>query len=200
MEDGRRSRGYLPHIDGAGLTQFVSFHLADALPVGALEQMKAEIAGLPESERKAELGRRVEAYCDAGHGECQLRDPRVARLLQEKLFEHHGTWYTLHAWCVMPNHGHALLTPLPGLSWSEGMRRVKGGSAFHINHLLGRQGRLWQPESYDVWMRSESHFWGVVKYIEWNPVKAKIVRDPKLHPWSSANDAAWARFKTLHPG
>ena len=165
MED-RRSRGYLPHIEGAGLTQFVTFHLADALPAGALETIRAETARLPEGERKLALGKKVESYCDAGHGECHLRDPRAARLLQEKLFEHHGTLYHLHAWCLMPNHGHVLLTPCPGVSLSLAMHRIKGGSSYGINRLLGREGRFWQPESYDVFMRSERHFWGVVRYIE----------------------------------
>ena len=113
MEEGHRFRGYLPHVEGAGLTQFVSFRLADALPFHVLEEMKSEIAKLPEGERRAEMGQRVEAYCDAGHGECHLRDPRAARLLQEKLFEFHGRLYRLHAWSVMPNHRHALLTPCP---------------------------------------------------------------------------------------
>ena len=198
MED-RRSRGYLPHIDGESLTQFVAFHLADALPASVLEMIRAEVAQLPEGERKAALGKRVEAYCDEGHGECYLRDPRAARLLQERLFEGHGRLYRLHAWCVMPNHGHVLLTPCPGVSLSLAMRMIKGGSSNAVNRVVGRSGRLWQPESYDVYMRSEGHFWGVVRYIEWNPVKAKIVGDPKMHPWSSANDAAWARFESF-PG
>lgn len=200
MDEGRRSRGYLPHIDGEGLTQFVTFHLADALPLFALEEMKSSIVRLPEGERRADLARRVEAYCDAGHGACLLADPRAARLLQEKLFEGHGTLYELHAWCVMPNHAHVLLTPCQGLSLGSVMQRIKGGSSVEINRLFDRQGRLWQPESYDVWMRSEKHFEGVARYIEWNPVKANFVQDPKLFAWSSANDSAQARLKQLRPG
>jgi len=200
MEEGRRSRGYLPHIEGANLTQFVTFHLADALPKDALEEMRIALAELPEGERKKDLARRVEAYCDAGYGECHLRDPRVARLLEKKFFAHHGDIYHLHAWCVMPNHAHVLLTPSPGVSLSLAMQRIKGGSAIETNRLLGREGRLWQPEYYDVFMRSETHFWGVMKYIEWNPVKVGIVRDPKLFDWSSANDEAWARFERHRPG
>ena len=81
------------------------------------------------------------------------------------------------------------------------MQRIKGGSAFEINRLLGRTGRLWQAESYDVWIRNEAQFHKVAKYIEWNPVKAKIVRDPMLFPWSSANPGAWARFEMFsEPG
>jgi len=200
MEDGRRSRGYLPHIDGAERTQFVTFHLADALPKDVVEKMRAEVETLPESERKNALAKRVEAYCDAGYGACVLRDPRAALALERKLFEHHGRLYTLHAWCIMPNHGHVLLTPCPGVSLSLGMQRIKGGSAVEINRLLGRRGRLWQPESFDVWMRSDDHFWGVAKYIEWNPVKAGLVGDPKLFSWSSANDEAWRRFENHFPG
>ena len=197
MEEGRRSRGYLPHVEGHGLTQFVTFHLSDALPVRALEEMKSALAELPESERKIEMARRIETYCDEGHGECHLRDPRVARLLQEKVLEHHGKLYGLHAWCVMPNHAHVLLTPNPSVSLALAMQRIKGGSAFEINRLLNREGRFWQPESYDTWIRNENHFWGVTRYIEWNPLKAKLCRDPSLYPWSSGNEAAKRR---LAPG
>ena len=200
MEEGRRSRGFLPHIDGNGLTQFVTFHLADALPAHVLDEMRAEVAKLPEGERKRALSSRVEAYCDAGHGECHLRDPRAARLLQEKLFEFHNEFYELHAWCVMPNHGHAMLTPYPNIGLDICMQRIKGGSSFEINRVLSRGGRLWQTESYDVWIRNEKHFSAVRRYIERNPVKAKIVRDPVLHPWSSANRASWKRFEELSPG
>ena len=200
MDEGRRSRGYLPHIDGEDLTQFVSFHLADALPAHAVAGMEAALKALPDGERKVEMVRRVEADCDAGHGECHLRDPRAARLLQERLLALHGSLYRLHAWSVMPNHGHVLLTPCPGVGLDTVMHRIKGGSSFEINRLLGRSGRLWQPESCDVFMRGEGHFWGVVKYIEWNPVKAGLCRDPKFWPWSSASDAAWARFMHIHPG
>ena len=182
--EGRYSRGYLPHIEAPGVAQFVTWRLSDALPASAVEAIKAE------------MSRRVEAYCDAGAGECLLRDPRVARVCQETLFAHHRRLYRLHAWAVMPNHVHALLTPETGVSLANAMHRIKGGSSHAINRLLGRR-RLWQPESLDRWIRDERHFEGVRNYIEWNPVKARLCRDPKLQPWSSANDAAWARFGNL---
>ena len=97
----------------------------------------------------------------------------------------------------MPNHVHALLTPEPSVSLAGAMHRIKGASSREINRLFGRSGRLWQPESLDRWIRDETHFEGVRRYIEWNPVKAKLCRDPKLWPWSSANDAARARLEGL---
>lgn len=114
-ERGWRSRGYLPHIDKEGLTQFITWRTADSLPSHVVEAWKEELKSTPDQERRIELARRTEAYCDAGHGECLLQDPRAGRAAQECLFHDHGSFYLLHAWVVMPNHIHVLLTPAPGI-------------------------------------------------------------------------------------
>ncbi|QQO52966.1 MAG: hypothetical protein N838_05870 [Thiohalocapsa sp. PB-PSB1] len=51
---GWYSRGYLPHLDVAGLVQHVTFHLADSLPRSALEQMQASVAEIPEDRQALE--------------------------------------------------------------------------------------------------------------------------------------------------
>jgi REP element-mobilizing transposase RayT len=200
MKKGWYSRGYLPHIDAPGLTQFLTWRLGDAVPELVLQSWQDEVASLPENDRKKELLRRVEAYCDAGHGSCLLSDPRCARVVQESLFHDHGRRYVLHAWSVMPNHVHALLTPFEREALGDIVGAVKGVTAKRINRLLRQQGALWQEDYFDRFMRDAEHFERVRHYIEWNPVKAKLCTDPARFPWSSANPNARKRLEVVFAG
>lgn len=69
-------------------------------------------------ERRAERMRRIEAALDAGAGSCFLRRPEVARVIKSSLFRFDGQRYQFHAWCIMPNHVHALVTPAPAITLS----------------------------------------------------------------------------------
>jgi REP element-mobilizing transposase RayT len=176
----------LPHIDAGAQPQFLTWRLADSLPASLFLQWKEELAGAPDEERRKTLAKLVNDECDAGRGECVLRQPLVARTVQETLRFDHGRRYDLHAWVVMPNHVHVLLTPRENVTLDEIMRTQKSISSTRINKLLGASGRLWQPDYFDRLIRDEKHFNGVVRYIEWNPVKAKLCADPADWPWSSA--------------
>ncbi len=189
MDEGRGwySRGYLPHIDSAGRTQFLTWRLDDALPAHVVQKWKLELGILTDEKKKAELMRRIEAYCDAGHGSCVLKDPRAARAAQDVLLRLHIDLYKLHAWVIMPNHVHALLTPNVDVSLAEVLKRVKGASSREVNLAVKRSGQLWEADYFDRLIRNPEHYRAVANYIEWNPVKAKLAPDPKLWAWSSAN-------------
>ena len=99
--------------------------------------------------------------------------------------------YDLHAYCVMANHVHALLTPLTRIR--NITRAVKGIAAQAGNRLLHRTGeRFWQDESFDHWVRTEGEFIRIQKYIENNPVKAGLVAKAENSSWSSRLWAAQA--------
>jgi REP element-mobilizing transposase RayT len=164
----------------------LTWRLADSLPAVLLRQWKEELASAPDDERRRKLSKLVNDECDAGRGRCILRQPLAARIVQETLRFDHGRRYTLHAWVVMPNHVHVLLTPLEGVSLEEILRTQKSISSTKINKLLGESGRLWQPDYFDRLIRDEDHFAGVIHYIHWNPVKAKLCSDSADWPWSSA--------------
>lgn len=189
MDDRKvfHTRGYLPHLDPECGTQFVTWRLADALPPAAIQEITDHIDHLPESERKRERYRRVEAYLDAGHGSCILRRPDVAIVLQSILREGDGGLYHLHRWVIMPNHVHVLLTLEQYAELGHVIQRIKGSTSHAINRLLGQSGRLWQPEYFDRLIRDAAHLEKVGQYIEWNPVKAKLCADPKHWPYSSAS-------------
>ncbi|MCH8815659.1 MAG: transposase [Chloroflexi bacterium] len=188
---GRYSRGYLPHIDDGQATQFVAFRLADSMPSSVMNTWRAELAKLPDTERKREMYVRIEAYLDAGHGSCVLGRSAAASAVQDTLLMYAQDRYFLHEWVVMLNHVHALLTPRKYQSLAMIMQSIKGHSARQVHAAIGGEGRLWQPDYFDRMIRDEEHFEKVGKYITWNPVKAGLCKDPTLWMHSSAN----ARFR-----
>jgi putative transposase len=96
--------------------------------------------------------------------------------------------YSLHAFVVMPNHVHLLVTaavPLPQLTKS-----LKSITAKRANGLLALTGSpFWQEESYDHVARNQREFETIRRYIEENPVRAGLVREAREYRWSSAG---WA--------
>lgn len=90
---GWHTRGYLPHFDKPGLVQMVTYRLVDAMP----RERRAEWESVLELKDKREKHRRIEAYLDAGHGSCILRQARVAAIVQENLLHGDGRRYRLLA-------------------------------------------------------------------------------------------------------
>ncbi len=131
------------------------------------------------------LRRRIEAYLDRGEGQAWLRDPRIAGLVQDALRHFDGTRYHLHAWTVMPNHIHALLTLTTGGDLSAVVHSWKSYTAKAANRALGRTGTFWQADYFDRGIRDQRHFAAVVSYIEENPVKAGLCATSDAWPYSS---------------
>ena len=190
---GWYSRGYLPHIDAGAVPQFLTWRLADSCPAELIEKWREELRGKPEEERKQQLYSRVEKYLDQGLGSCVLRNPIAGRIVQDGLLFYHLVHYDLHAWSVMPNHVHCLLTPYEGVEFETFLKPLKGYTSREINKAFGGRGNRWQVDFFDRLIRDEGHFHRVSKYIEWNPVKAGLCSDPKHWAFSSANEVAMGR-------
>jgi REP element-mobilizing transposase RayT len=94
--------------------------------------------------------------------------------------------YRLHAFVVMANHVHLLITPLRAVGRLT--NALKGVSARECNKILGRTGNhFWQDESFDHWVRTANESERIRAYIEQNPVTAGLVEEPEKWPWSSAS-------------
>ncbi|MGH7992422.1 MAG: transposase, partial [Limisphaerales bacterium] len=164
---GWHSRGYLPHWDHPGMMQSINFRLADSMPANVIEKWKSELGLLPANRRQdagapdkcsVELRHRIEKYLDTGYGNCWLDRPNIARVMERALFHFDGQRYLLLAWCIMPNHVHAMIEtregfPLPGIvhSW-------KSFTANQANKLLERHGEFWQREYLDRYIRHAEHY------------------------------------------
>ena len=110
----------------------------------------------------------IQNCLDAGHGSCVLRDDACRQVVEDALWHFAGERYHLYAYVVMPNHVHVLFQPMEGRTISDIVASWKKFTARQINDALGREGMLWQKESFDTLVRSEQHFQDVVRYIKKN--------------------------------
>lgn len=97
---GWHQRGYLPHFDAPGITQFVTFQLYDSFPA---KRRPGREAALKEPNQSADR-KKLEAWLDRGHGECWLLKAEVAGLVEKILIGGNGRNYQMQAWVIMPNH------------------------------------------------------------------------------------------------
>jgi hypothetical protein len=86
----------------------------------------------------------------------------------------------------MPNHVHAVVTPTDGWELSAILHSWKSFTAHQANEILKRQGTFWERESFDHLIRTFDHFEAFVRYVESNPVEARLCQAPEDWPWSSA--------------
>lgn len=179
---GWSTRGYLPHYDKPGTIQMVTFRLADAMPAALQHEWKALLVIEDEREKRTKL----EEYMDRGRGGCSLKETRVAEAVEEVFLRFDGRRYRMMAWVVMPNHVH-LLFELWDMPLGQLLKAWKGTSANAANQILGGSGTFWQTEYWDRYIRDEEHFRKAQHYIEWNPVKAGLVREPEAWAFGSAN-------------
>jgi REP element-mobilizing transposase RayT len=93
--------------------------------------------------------------------------------------------YSLHAFVVMPNHVHLLITPAAPVA--KLLQSLKGATSRWANQMLRRTGKsFWQEETYDHYVRSADECRRIQSYIQRNPVRAGLARASEEYPWSSA--------------
>jgi len=198
-------RRRLPHVQPEGATLFVTFRLANSLPVEVMHRLQEDkeqaekrinqIADRKERENQLDLERRryFEKWDDAfdafSCGEKYLSDPHIADLVAESLHHRDGKVYDLEAFSIMPNHAHLVCTPLEEeqgryFPLSKIMHSLKRYTAYEANLLLGCSGVFWQHENYDHYVRNEAELDRIIKYVICNPVKAELVDDWKNWKWT----------------
>src|ERR1700694_1236693 len=105
-----------------------------------------------------------------------------AELFQQTVLEYRSQGrFLLHAFVLMPEHFHALITPAQEVSLEKAMQFIKGGFSFRLK------------SKQDVWMRSfnetqimtKEKFLACVSYIENNPVRRGLAFAPGMYPLSS---------------
>jgi len=91
----------------------------------------------------------------------------------------------LVGYCLMSNHIHIVAIPHEQDSLARAIGRTHFRYTQYINRFHRRSGHLWQERFYSCAM-DERHFWLAMKYIELNPVRARLCRKPWRYDWSSA--------------
>ena len=91
----------------------------------------------------------------------------------------------IHAYVLMTNHVHLLMTPTSPDSISRAIQHVGRNYVTYINRTYGRSGTLWEGRHKGNNVDSENYLLACMRYIEMNPVRAGLVDSPNDYPWSS---------------
>jgi len=104
-------------------------------------------------------------------------------------------WYglTVHAYCLMTNHVHLLVTPQNRDSLARSMQRLGAHYVRYINGRAGRTGTLWDGRYRACLVDHEHYLLTCYRYIELNPVRAGMVKQAASYPWSSHRHTAWGQ-------
>lgn len=205
-------RRNLPHLQPPGATFFVTFRLADSIPQSVINRWHEEREALtqmqqrmsPEEAQQASLQFTRKRFVEleqlldgATTGEAWLKDERLAQNVCRFMQNRDGVQYRLDAYCVMSNHVHVLLMPLPVDETASSyhplqkiFHSIKRLSAIECNKLLQRTGAFWEEESFDHYCRDHEEWIRILHYILKNPVKAGIVTGWRDYPFTYCSEMA----------
>jgi len=91
----------------------------------------------------------------------------------------------VHAYILMTNHVHLLMTPQTETGVSQLMQALGRYYVRYVNQTYHRTGTLWEGRFKSALIDSDNYFLLVSRYIELNPVRAGMVEHPVQYPWSS---------------
>ncbi len=111
----------------------------------------------------------------------------AAELLEQTLLDY---WrqgkYALHAWAIMHDHVHLLITPSPEVSLEKAVQFIKGGFSFSFKS----KWPVWTRSFNETRISSERMYVECVRYIEQNPVRRGLVSEAVMYRFSSAANSA----------
>jgi REP element-mobilizing transposase RayT len=196
-EDFEVVQRQLPHWSQAGSLAFITFRTFDSMPRSVVEawlaerddwlrshgvdpnhdQWQAQLSNLGSSEQHEFQGRFASRWhdeLDQCHGDCVLRDAKLAKIVADSLLYFDGDRYVLTDFVVMPNHVHLLAAFADEHGMLKQCESWKRFTATKINASLHRKGRFWQQDGFDHLIRSDRQFHYYRDYIAKNPSKANL--------------------------
>ena len=109
---------------------------------------------------------------------------QTAELILDVIKHYHNERrFALHAFVIMPDHLHLLMTPAPDVSLEKAVQFIKGGFSFRLKS----RRHVWERGFNEVQIRTAEKFDACKRYIEGNPVRAKLAACAGQYPFSSAS-------------
>jgi REP element-mobilizing transposase RayT len=190
-------RDLLPHWVAEEGRYAVTLRCRGSLPVEILrrlrEQHASQTAITPADDRFRVEQRRLflmlEHYLDQGLGFAPLGDQAIALGLSRWLREYHHEGLRFSEWVVMPNHLHLITWPMHAPDcehFRKAWIRFKMRSTRLLNVWLAREGAIWQRSWFDRLIRDGTELEKWQRYLEQNPVKAKLCTRPEQWPGGSS--------------
>lgn len=93
--------------------------------------------------------------------------------------------FTVHAFVIMPDHVHVLLTPAPEVSLEKAIQLMKGGFSFRLKSNFD----VWERGHFDRRIKDQQAYEACVAYIHNNPIEKHMVAAAREYAFSSANVA-----------
>lgn len=106
---------------------------------------------------------------------------------------------SVHAYCLMTNHIHLLVTPENKTAISNSMKVAGSRYAQYMNKNYKRTGTLWEGRHRSSLVQSEKYLMSCYRYIELNPVNANMVKRPDEYKWSSYRVNAYGEESWISP-
>jgi putative transposase len=118
-------------------------------------------------------------------------------ILMEEIFQHYrGSSYLLHAYVIMPDHFHIIISPEASLE--RAMQNIKGGFSFRAKSAFDWRHNIWQPGFSDHRIRDAKDWDCHIAYMRHNPVKNKLCSFSEEYRYLAVNlDPIPQRLKPL---
>ncbi|MBN1398694.1 MAG: transposase [Bacteroidetes bacterium] len=192
-------RRRLPHIQPQNAAFFITFRLANSLPINAVLELIMEQQNMENRIIKANniqlkrklLEEKQRKYF--GHFDEYLerikKNPKwlvkaeIAEMVGDSIKFYDGKTYTIIAFCIMPNHVHLIIENCK-MQLFKVMQKIKSYTAIKANRILNCNGQFWHHESYDRVIRDRSEYDNFIWYVMQNPVKAGLCNNWKNWRWS----------------
>jgi putative transposase len=100
------------------------------------------------------------------------------------------------AYCLMPNHVHLVVVPASSAGLHKALKAVHGQYAQRVNRMKDRTGHLWQGRYFSSPL-DQRYFLNAVRYVELNPVRARMVARAEQYLWSSAASHCGGQAESL---
>lgn len=127
---------------------------------------------------------------------CPFHDIAIGRRVVDQFLQHaEGCSFAVTAYCLMPDHLHALVEGTTVTAdFRKFVRRWKQCSAYEWKQRTGE--RLWQEGYYDRVLREEDADLWVISYIAENPVRAGLVESPEQYPLFGSSRYPMSEIRT----
>jgi putative transposase len=93
--------------------------------------------------------------------------------------------FKLYAYSLMPNHVHLLIETSTGGSISKIMHAINTAYAMYFNSKYDHVGHVWQGRFHSSIIDTERYLLEVMRYMDLNPVRARVVKRPEKYDWTS---------------
>jgi len=101
--------------------------------------------------------------------------------------------FLLYHWCLMPNHVHLIIEITFKTDLAKLMKQINLAYLYHYKKRYFYSGHLWQGRYKSLIIDKDEYLITCGRYIELNPVRAKLAKDPKDYKWSSYNIYAYGK-------